>query len=146
MLGKGKLDASVTLIAAGTELAGDVRFHHQLYLNGRIVGDVTALDGSDATLVISDTGEVRGDVRVPNVIVSGRIEGDVHASSRVELTARAQVRGDVHYRLMEMQLGATVDGQLLHHEGEDERGDAGAVGRNPTALAVVAPRRTEADR
>lgn len=146
MLGKGKLDASVTLIAAGTEVIGDLRFHHQLYLNGRIVGDVTALEGSEATLVISDTGEVRGDVRVPNVIVSGRIEGDVHASGRVELTARAQVRGDVRYRLMEMQLGATVDGQLLHHDGEDERSGSAAEGRNPTALAVVAPRRSEADR
>lgn len=127
MLGKRKLDGSVTLVAAGTEIIGNLRFGHQLYLNGRVDGDVTATEGSDATVVISETGSVRGDIRVPNVVISGRVEGNVFAVGRVELAAKAQVRGNVHYRLMEMQLGALVEGQLLHHDSAVDRNDATAT-------------------
>lgn len=124
MFGKRRLDGSVTLVAAGTEIVGNLRFGHQLYLNGRVDGDITATGGSEATVVISETGSVRGDIRVANVVISGRVEGDVFAAGRVELAAKAQVRGNVHYRLMEMQLGALVEGQLLHHDSAVGRGDA----------------------
>jgi len=127
MFGKRKLDGSVTLVAAGTEIVGNLRFGHQLYINGRVDGDVTATEGSEATVVISETGSVRGDIRVPNVVISGRVEGNVFAAGRVELAAKAQVRGNVHYRLMEMQLGALVEGQLLHHDSAAGRGDTTAA-------------------
>lgn len=118
MLGRGKFDAAVTLVAAGTEIKGDLRFDSQLYLNGRVIGNISAPDGGQATVVVSETGSVTGDIRVPNVVISGRVEGNVHAAGRIELGAAARVIGNVHYRLMEMQLGAQVDGQLLHHETE----------------------------
>ena len=118
MLGRAKPDAAVTLIAAGTEIVGDVRFGHQLYLNGRVTGDIVAYEETGATMVVSETGSVAGDIQVPNVVISGRVEGDVYASGKIELAATARVIGNVYYRLMEMQLGALVDGQLLHHEGE----------------------------
>jgi cytoskeletal protein CcmA (bactofilin family) len=138
MLGRRRFDDSVTLISTGTELVGDLRFGHQLYLNGRVEGDVTASEDSQATVVISETGSVRGDIRVPNVIISGRVEGDVYAAGRIELAASAQVRGNVHYRLMEMQSGALVEGQLLHHEGASERADAPAGEGGQPALKSVA--------
>ena len=118
MLGRAKFDEAVTLIAAGTEITGDLRFGHQLYLNGRVTGDIAALEGVEATVVVSETGSVTGDIRVPNVVISGRVEGNVYASGKIELAAKARVIGNVHYRLMEMQLGALVEGQLLHHESD----------------------------
>jgi cytoskeletal protein CcmA (bactofilin family) len=132
MLGRGKFDAAVTLVAAGTEINGDLRFDNQLYLNGRVVGNISAPEGGQATVIVSDTGSVTGDIRVPNVVISGRVEGNVHAAGRIELGARARVIGNVHYRLMEMQLGAQVEGQLLHHETEAVS-DISAAERNSGA-------------
>jgi len=120
MIGKRKMDKAVTLIAGDTEIAGDLRFSGQLYLNGSIKGTLLADDAGDATVVISEEGSVTGDIRVPNIIISGRVEGDVFAAGRVELTASARVKGNVYYQLMEMELGALVDGLLLHHEGATE--------------------------
>jgi len=137
MLGKVKLDASVTLIAAGTEIIGNLNFSHQLYINGRVEGDISTAEGSDATVVISATGSVKGDIRVANVVISGHVEGDVFAAGRVELAAKAQVRGNVHYRLMEMQLGALVDGQLLHHDSAMPI--AAAVAESAVASAAAVP-------
>ena len=50
------------------------------------------------------------------VVVNGKVEGNVYAGTRVELAAKAAVKGNVYYKLIEMQLGAMVDGQLVHDE------------------------------
>ena len=61
---------------------------------------------------------MKGEIRVPNVVINGEIEGNVYAMARVELAAHARVKGNVYYQLIEMQLGAMVDGQLLHEPAE----------------------------
>lgn len=114
-----KMQKGVTLIAPDTEVVGDVRFRDQLYVNGHVEGNVLSADGSaegaaSATVVISEQGSVHGEIRVPNVVINGTVEGNVYASARVELAAKARVKGNVYYQLIEMQLGAMVDGQLLH--------------------------------
>lgn len=111
-----KIRKGVTLIAPNTEVVGDVHFKDQLYVNGRINGNVLSGSEEGATVVISEEGSVAGEIRVPNVVINGEVEGNVYASARVELAARARVKGNVYYQLIEMQLGAMVDGQLLHEQ------------------------------
>jgi cytoskeletal protein CcmA (bactofilin family) len=106
----------VTLIAPDTEVVGDLRFKDQLYVNGHVHGNVLAGDEGSATVIISEEGSVNGEIRVPNVVINGTVEGDVYATARVELAAKARVKGNVYYQLIEMQLGAKVDGQLLHDD------------------------------
>ena len=106
----------VTLIAADTEVIGDIRFKDQLVVNGLVSGNLFADPDAQATVVISEAGSVHGEIHVPNVVINGQIEGDVYASARVELAAKARVKGNVYYELIEMQLGAMVDGQLVHDE------------------------------
>lgn len=108
--------AGVTLIAAGTEVSGDVHFTDQLVVNGLVSGNLVAGQDTGATVVISDEGAVHGDIHVPNVIIDGQVEGNVYASARVELAGKARIKGNVFYKLIEMQLGAMVDGQLVHDE------------------------------
>ena len=121
MMGKKpatKMGKGATLIAQNTEVSGDVRFSDQLYVNGHIEGNVNAQEGTEATLMISEVGSVKGQIRAPFVVINGRVEGDVHADVRVELAANARISGNVYYKLIEMQLGAMVDGQLVHVDGE----------------------------
>ena len=107
-----KMEKGITLIASNTRVVGDLHFEDQLYINGHVEGNLFA-DG-EATLVVSEDGSVAGEVRVPNVVVNGQITGDVHGKTRVELAPKARVKGNVFYKLIEMQLGASVDGQLVH--------------------------------
>ncbi len=115
-MAKNKIAKGVTLVAANTTITGDVKFDDQLYINGHVEGNVIAEDGTEATVVVSEEGSVSGEIRVPNVVVTGRVEGNVYATARMELAAKAQVKGNVYYVLIEMQLGAMVDGQLVHDE------------------------------
>jgi cytoskeletal protein CcmA (bactofilin family) len=112
---RNKLDKGVTLIAPHTEVIGDVRFSNQLYVSGKVTGNVIA-DSDKATVVVSEEGYVSGEIRVPNIVINGTVEGDVFAGHKVELAPKAKVIGNLYYKLIEMQLGALVDGQLVHEQ------------------------------
>lgn len=114
--GSGKTDKGVTLIAANSAIVGDISFEGQLYVNGRVQGNILADADGEATLVISEGGTVHGEIRVPNVVINGNVQGNVYSSARLELAPKAEVSGCVYYTLIEMQLGAVVDGQLAKDE------------------------------
>jgi cytoskeletal protein CcmA (bactofilin family) len=111
-----------TVIGKGTCIEGDLSFSGGLHLDGRVKGNLSADDGDErAVLVVSDMGLVEGDVRVPNVILNGKVIGDLFSSERVELASNARVTGTLHYKLMEMAIGAEVNGQLVYSESKEPR-------------------------
>lgn len=110
-----------TLVGRQTEVAGDVRFTGGLHVDGRVKGKVMADADDNAVLSVSESGHIEGDVRVPHITLNGSVEGDVHASQHIALSAKAQVDGNVYYRLIEMTSGAMVNGQMVYDgEGEDK--------------------------
>jgi len=108
------------VIGAGTALEGDLRFSGGIHVDGSIRGAVLADQDDRCTLILSREGVIEGDVRVPNVILDGRVVGDVYASRRVELLPNARITGTLYYPLLEMAMGAEVNGQLVHVEEQDE--------------------------
>jgi cytoskeletal protein CcmA (bactofilin family) len=106
-----------TLIGKGTTIDGDLRFSGGLHVEGVIKGNLAA-DGDDATLILSEHGHIQGEVRVPSMVLNGMIDGDVFASGKVELFEKARICGDVYYNLLEMAVGAEVNGKLLRQKPE----------------------------
>ncbi len=115
-MARTKSHQGVTLVAPNTRVVGDIQFKDQLFINGCVDGNIIGDDSESATVVISEEGSVNGEIRVPNVVINGRVEGNVYAAARIELAAQARVKGNVYYQLIEMQLGAMVEGQLLHQD------------------------------
>ena len=103
-----------TLIGQGTEINGDLVFSGGLHVDGKITGNVMAEDGSDALLILSEFGSIEGEVKVPNMVLNGEIIGDVFGSNRVELASKSRINGSVYYHLIEMAIGAEVNGGLVH--------------------------------
>ena len=122
-----------TLIGPQVTIRGDLEFSGGLYVEGRIVGRVTATEGERAVLVLGEHGSIEGEVRAPIVMIDGRLDGDVHATDRIELAAKARVTGNVHYRTVEMHAGAQLTGRLVHADATV----AGII-ETPTLLAVGA--------
>lgn len=112
-----------TLIGRQTEILGDVRFSGGLHVDGKIKGKVIANADKAASLSVSEAGSIEGDVRVPVVVLNGSVSGDVHATEKITLAAKARVVGNVYYKIIEMEGGATVNGQLVL-EAEAPRGTA----------------------
>ncbi len=105
-----------TVIGQGTTITGDVGFSGGLHLDGTVKGRVSGEADTQSTLTVSEQGAVEGDVHLDNLILNGRVVGDVYARERVELATNARVTGTVYYRLLEMAMGAEVNGQLVHSE------------------------------
>ena len=121
---------TTTLISEGTDIRGDIRFRGVMHIEGRIVGDVWASDG---TLRLVDGGTVEGDINAPHVIINGTVKGDVYATRKLELASKAVITGNVYYNLIEMVMGAQVNGSLEHTPGAVE----GTI-EEPRAIAAPA--------
>lgn len=105
-----------TLIGPQVVIRGDFHFSGGLYVEGRIIGKVIADEGESAVVTLAEQGSIEGEIHAPVVVLNGRVDGDVFASDRVELASKARVRGNVHYRVVEMAAGSVLTGQLLHVE------------------------------
>jgi cytoskeletal protein CcmA (bactofilin family) len=103
-----------TLIGKNSRLDGDLRYKGGLHVDGEIRGNVHAEEGSDSMLSLSQHGSIRGEVKVPVLVINGTVEGDVHADKRLELGPEARITGDVYYHLVQIAVGATVNGKLVH--------------------------------
>ena len=107
------------LIGPQVVIRGDLEFAGGLYVEGKVVGKLVASEGAKAMLTIAENGVVEGQVVASTVVISGRMDGDVHASERVELTATARVNGNIHYQVVEMAAGAQLTGRLIHSSANE---------------------------
>ncbi len=110
-----------TIVGRGTTVKGDIVFTGGLHIDGCVKGDIVAEPDQESGLIVSDSGRVEGEIRVHVVVLNGEVVGDVHASRAVELAAEACVNGNVYYNLLEMALGASVNGHLVHTEEAQRR-------------------------
>src|SRR4030065_1970833 len=106
------------LIGSGTRVGGSIILGGGLRVDGRVRGDVIAVEGKPGTLMLSDQAQIEGEIRVSHVVINGTVIGTVHAMEYVELQPKANVTRDVHYKTLEIQLGAVVQGRLVHESGE----------------------------
>ncbi|MEL6449110.1 MAG: polymer-forming cytoskeletal protein [Pseudomonadota bacterium] len=116
MLGKNKRkNVSIeTLVGAASRVSGDLHFTGASHIDGIVNGGVIADSDETSTLSVSENGEIHGNVQVPNVVLNGLVKGDVIANERVELGPTARVIGNVYYNLIEMAIGAEINGKLVH--------------------------------
>lgn len=129
--GKNKMPKIDTLIGHNTVLHGDVRYKGGLHVDGTIIGNVIADDDVDSVLSVSERGVIEGNVRVYNVVLNGKVIGDVHALEKIELAANARVVGNVYYKLIEMAMGSEVNGNLVHNA--EIPADSSGMGSSPEA-------------
>lgn len=121
MFGKDlqKTGRADSLIGAGSRVEGDIHFCGGLRVEGCVVGNISALD-KDCTLVLAENGSVEGEIDVPHVVIDGRVQGPVRALEYLELQAKSRVTGDVHYKAIEMRVGAVVEGRLVYADARQE--------------------------
>ncbi len=103
-----------TLIGENTHITGNIDFTGGLRIDGNVTGNLSAIPDSKSVLTLSEHGSIEGDIRVPHLVINGPITGHVYALEHVELAAKAKIQGNVYYRMLEMAMGAEVNGQLIH--------------------------------
>jgi cytoskeletal protein CcmA (bactofilin family) len=126
--------SSTTLISRDAEVIGDIKFSGALDIEGVVKGSIIAkTGGKEAVVRIVDKGRVEGEIRAPSVIVNGTVIGDVHCTKHLELASKARVEGNVHYTLVEMAIGAEVNGGFRHN-GEKSSKESAKTSPAPTPI------------
>ena len=119
-----------SLIARGTVIRGDLRFSGALHLDGRIEGTVFA-EGEDAMLTLSESGQVQGEIRVPQhqvtigssgqiegeiranaIVVEGQVRGNLNAAQQVLVRASGSVHGDIRAPRVALDQGCRFKGSI----------------------------------
>jgi cytoskeletal protein CcmA (bactofilin family) len=103
-----------SLVGLATSIDGNLYFKGGLRIDGNVRGNVIAEDDPGSMLIISEHAVIHGEVRAAHVVVDGTIVGPVFSSELLELLPKARISGDVHYKALEMNSGATVTGLLTH--------------------------------
>lgn len=130
-----------TLVGANSQVNGDLSFDGHCHVDGVVKGNVNASSEGNSALSISEQGTVEGGVSVPYVVLNGLVRGDVIASERVELGPTARVIGNVYYNLIEMAIGAEINGKLVHQADgtmpllEEARTEDASAAPVPTPIA-----------
>ncbi len=116
MFGKKKSPVKLTklssLVAPSMEVRGDVIFSDGLRIDGQVRGNVSPAADAMNLLVLSESGSIHGNVCAYDAIINGTIVGDLEVLHFLELQEKARITGNIRYRQIRMNCGASVDGKL----------------------------------
>ncbi len=102
-----KSSKAVTFIGRGTTLAGEIRAHGGIHIEGDVSGHVE----SEASIVIHSGARVKANLIAPRIIVSGYVEGNLTAHERIECTSTAKIVGDISAPRIAMSAGVVFEGR-----------------------------------
>lgn len=109
-----------TILGKGSVFEGNIKVEQSLRIDGRVKGDVSAGD----TMIVGVEGEVRGNVKVKNLILGGKVIGTVIAPGRVVLESKAELHGELKTSKLIIDEGAIFDGKCSMTDGKS-RADKG---------------------
>lgn len=107
-------------IGAGTRVRGDLTGPGGFRVDGAVEGAVDA----DGPVVIGERGSVEGSVRGRDVVVLGRVRGDVRAAGHLEIGPKGKILGDVTVKSMRLHKGGVFRGSSCMASGEAELAQA----------------------
>ncbi len=99
-------DASITLLAKGVELRGEIKIEGTLRIDGRLDGDVH----TKGEVIVGEDGMVKGTITAGSLISSGRIKATVTVTGQVQLLKTSVLIGEVHCPVVSMEEGAKFQG------------------------------------
>jgi cytoskeletal protein CcmA (bactofilin family) len=115
-------------VGIGTLLQGELNGKGSYHIQGEVVGD-GYIEGA---VVLAAGAYWKGNVTADYVQIAGKVEGNVAARSKIELTATAVVTGDLSAPVVAMAEGALYEGAISRPRNTQvtrysERRDPGAT-------------------
>lgn len=120
--------ADVGHIGKSVVIRGELTGNEDLYLDGEIEGNINLRDHK---LVIGPNGKIKATITARDIVLHGRVEGNVSATERVELKKACTLIGDVNTQRIVIEDGAYFKGSIDIKDKEN-RADT----RKPMAMAA----------
>jgi len=101
-------DDSITLLAKGVVLKGEIHVEGTVRIDGRLDGEIQ----TKGHVIIGEDGLVEGTITAGTVVSSGRIKAKVTANERIQLLKTATLIGEVLTPILIMEEGAKLQGAM----------------------------------
>src|SRR5580765_7804333 len=116
------------ILDRGSEFDGKLTFEGTVRIDGKFKGEII----SDANLVIGESGKVQADIKVNSVTVSGELNGNVTAKTKIELHDPAIVRGTLHTPSLVIEDGVTFEGSCVM-----DKSNSSKIGKQKSDAPVI---------
>jgi cytoskeletal protein CcmA (bactofilin family) len=103
-----------TFIAKGCRIEGTLKGEGAYAFCGEMEGDCEI----DGPLTLADGGHWTGTLRATDVVIAGRVDGDVIAKNRVEIAGTARIAGSLSGASIAVAEGAVIEGEIRVTSGE----------------------------
>jgi cytoskeletal protein CcmA (bactofilin family) len=111
-------------------IRGEVKGGEDLIIDGRVEGTVQLAENR---LTIGPNANVAADLTARDVLVLGKVLGNVHATGRVELRAGCTLEGDVRAYRLAIEDNAVLRGKVDLTQGASKPGEPAAAPSTPAA-------------
>jgi cytoskeletal protein CcmA (bactofilin family) len=98
-----------SLIGKNIIITGDISATEDLVVEGRVTGKIQL---NESRLTVGEEGHAQSHITAREVVICGRVDGQIHASERVELRHTAQVTGDIIAPRLIIHQDAVVKGSV----------------------------------
>jgi cytoskeletal protein CcmA (bactofilin family) len=127
----------MTRIGKSIVIKGELSCSEDLYIDGRVEGTI---DPKGNRLIIGPNGIVKADISACTVVVQGKLEGDIHASDRVELKQSAIVMGHIATQRISIEEGAHLKGSVNLQKEAPKKEGPGGIAPSPSEAAKAGKR------
>jgi cytoskeletal protein CcmA (bactofilin family) len=94
------------LLGRGTEFSGQLVFEGVVRIDGLFRGEIFTRD----TLILGPDSRVEAQIDADTVLVAGYVEGEIRATTRIEIHPTGYVRGSIHAPIFKIEEGGMFDG------------------------------------
>jgi len=122
-------------IGKSVAIKGDVSGGEDLYLDGEVDGSIELHEHS---LTVGPNGHVRANINAKQVIIHGRVDGNVFASDRVELRKSAVLSGDIATQRIVIEDGAYFKGGIDISKNQTPRREQQSSSQSSISTPVTA--------
>jgi len=82
-----------------------------------------AKEDADALLSLGEEACIEGDIHVPNIVVNGRVVGNIYCKKSITLSDSSVIDGNVHYKKIEVMAGSEINGRFISKTTNAKKSD-----------------------
>ena len=126
-------EGTLSLVGVGMRVIGDIESNGVIKIEGTVEGCIRGA----RQVLLGRQGEISGDVYARDVVIGGRVSGNVFASERVEVQGTSAVQGDIHTKSIVVLEGARINGSVKMDDSVSDSREEEADNEALPAVAVM---------
>jgi cytoskeletal protein CcmA (bactofilin family) len=132
--------SSVAVVGKSIVIKGELSGNEDLVVEGSVDGTITLTDNN---LVVGADGRVNANLFARSVTITGKVEGDVSASERVEITATGSLKGNIRSPRLIINDGAYFQGSVEMKKASSPATSPGSSSSGSSSSSSSSPSQPE---